>query len=312
MKWIEVKVVTTPAASEAVSGILYEMGVNGLYIEDPRDVLEKDSKPADWDYLEDELKNVDPNRVIIRAYFSEDTNYEEKLIFLREKLSNVRKYFDIGEGTVEVLEVYEKDWANNWKKYYKPIKIGNRVVIKPSWEQYHPSEDDEVIIEIDPGMAFGTGTHETTRLCIEIIEKYIFEGSHVLDIGCGSGILGITALKLGASKCTGVDIDENAVKVARKNAYANGVQDKMDIRNGNLLDVVQGKYDIIVANIIADAIITLSSIIKPYINEGGLFIASGIIKDRYEEVKQCLLKEGFILREEMFLGEWVAVAVGIG
>ncbi|WHH60425.1 50S ribosomal protein L11 methyltransferase [Petroclostridium sp. X23] len=309
MKWIEVKVTTTPEASEAVSGIMYEMGVGGLYIEDPRDILEEKKLPTDWDYIEDELKNMDPNRVIIKAYLSEETNVSEKMVLLREKLNNTAKYFDIGEGKLELSEVFEKDWANNWKKYYKPVKVSDRVVIKPTWEDYQPSDQDEIVIEMDPGMAFGTGTHETTKMCIQLLEKYIDPDMDMLDIGCGSGILGIAGLKLGARWCTSVDIDENAVRVSGENASANHVDSKMTIKAGNLLDVITDKYDIIVANIIADAIISLSEIISPYLTEQGVFIASGIIKDRYEEVKEALLSNAFTVVDELFMGEWVAVAV---
>ncbi|MDK2933347.1 MAG: ribosomal protein methyltransferase [Clostridiales bacterium] len=315
MKWIEVKVITTPEASEAVTGIMYDMGVGGLYVEDPRDILENERQPSDWDYLEDALKNIDPNQVTIRAYLSAiatdemDVHYHEKIALLQEKLKNIRKYFDIGKGEIQVSEVFEKDWANNWKKYYKPVKVGEKVVIKPTWEEYQPRTEGEIIVEMDPGMAFGTGTHETTKMCVQLLEKYVNIDMDILDIGCGSGILGITALKLGAKSCLGVDIDENAVKVSRENAEINQVQGKMVIKRGDLLDVISGKFDIIVANIIADAIISLSKIVSSYLKNDGIFIASGIIQDRYEEVKNSLLEHEFIIEKELFMGEWVAVAV---
>lgn len=311
MKWIEVKITTTPEASEAVSGILYDMGIGGLYIEDPRDIINNSKQPGDWDYLEEELTKVDPDKVVIRAYFPEEVNYAEKISFLEEKMKTVSQYFDIGSGKIEIAEVFEKDWANNWKKYYKPIKIGARIVVKPTWEEYHSENPDEIIVEMDPGMAFGTGTHETTRMCIELIEKYVESGDSVLDVGCGSGILGITALKLGAGKCIGVDIDENAVHVAKENTVINGVEHKIEIRHGNLLNVVDGQFDVIVANIIADVIIELSAMIKPYLKIEGVFIASGIIHERYDEVKAKLQSQGFVLKDELFLGEWVAVAVSV-
>ena len=306
MKWIEVKVVTTPEAAEAVSGIMYDMGVGGLFIEDPRDVIENTREPGDWDYLEDELRNVDPNKVTIRAYLSEEVNYGERISYLKEKLKTAAAFFDIGDGEVQVSEVYEKDWANSWKKYYKPVKVAEKVVIKPTWEEYMEQPGD-VIVEMDPGMAFGTGTHETTRMCIQLLEKYVAGRANVLDVGCGSGILGITAIKLGAQNCVGVDIDENAVRVAGQNAEINRVTDRMEIKIGNLLDVVSGKFDIFVANIIADAIISLSSMVKPYMDVNGIFIASGIIRDRYDEVKEALQYQGFSIKDELYLGEWVAV-----
>lgn len=309
LKWIEVKIKTTPEASEAVAGIMYEMGVSGLYIEDPRDVLKEKENSTDWDYIEDELKNVDPNSLIIRAYVSEEANVKEKVVLLEERLKNTAKYFDVGEGVIELSEIFEKDWANSWKKYYKPVKIGERVVIKPTWEEYSAEEKDEIIIEMDPGMAFGTGTHETTKMCIQLLEKYANIDMDMLDIGCGSGVLGITALKLGVRSATGVDIDENAVRVSKENARMNHVEDRLTIKVGNLLDVIKGKYNIIAANIIADVIISLSNDIPSYLKENGIFVASGIIRERYHEVKEKLIAEGFIIADELFMGEWVAVAV---
>lgn len=309
MKWIEVKVVTTPEASEAVAGMMYDMDIGGLYIEDPGDVLQNPKNPTDWDYVEDELRNVDPNQVIIRAYLPESINYQEKIVLLKEKLKNAAKYFNIGDGEIRLSEVYEKDWANNWKKYYKPVKVGQKIVIKPSWEKYKAESGSDIVIEIDPGMAFGTGTHETTKMCIQLLEKYVKMEGSALDIGCGSGILGIAAIKLGINNCISVDIDPNAVRVTSENAEINNVIDKMDIREGNLLDVVTGQYEVIVANIIADAIIELSSVVGNYLKEQGVFIASGIIKDRYDEVKTQLLHNGFTVKDELFMGEWVAVAV---
>ena len=309
MKWIEIKVTTTTQATEAVEGIMYEMGVGGLYIQDPRDVLADKKQPTDWDYLEEELRNIDPEEVIIRAYLPEHTSYMEQITLLKEKLKIVQQYFDIGKGEIQLSEVFENDWANAWKKYYKPVKVGQKVVIKPTWEGYELQDSSEVVVEMDPGMAFGTGTHETTKMCIQLLENYVSRNSQVLDIGCGSGILGITALKLGAQNCMAVDIDENAVRVAKENARVNNVSDKMDSKAGNLVDIVIDTYDVVVANIIADIIIHLSGIVKPFLKENGVFIASGIINDRYEEVKENLLKNGFAIKEESFMGEWVAVAV---
>ncbi|MBC7765778.1 MAG: 50S ribosomal protein L11 methyltransferase, partial [Hyphomonadaceae bacterium] len=261
MKWIEVKVVTTPEASEAVSAMMYEMGVNGLYIEDPRDLESFQKLPTDWDYIEDALKAKDPNQVIIRAYLSEATNVNEKVTYLHEKLKLVKRYCEIETGDVTLLEVHEEDWANEWKQYYKPIKVGDRLVIKPTWEPYEKQSDDELILHLDPGMAFGTGTHETTRMCMQHLETSVTQDDEVLDIGCGSGILGIAALKLGASRCVSVDLDENAVRVSKENATLNEVEKQMTFIHGNLVDVVTGQYDVIVANIIADAILYLSTIL---------------------------------------------------
>ncbi len=311
MKWIEVEVVTTPVASEAIVAVMYEMGISGLSIEDPRDFEEHNHKPTDWDYIEEELINVDPNKVIIKAYLSENVNYNEKITLLKEKIHTIANYFDVGSGEVNISEVFEEDWASNWKQFYKPVKVGRKVVIKPTWEEYQCEDSNNVIIEMDPGMVFGTGTHETTKMCIQLLEEYVKMDMHVLDVGCGSGILGITALKLGANRCVSVDIDVDAVKVTTENAELNHVADKITAKEGDLLKVVSGEFNIIVANIIADVIISLSTVINPYLNKDGIFIASGIIKDRYEEVKEQLLKNGFIIQKELFMGEWVAVSVAV-
>ncbi len=309
MRWIEVKVITTPAGTEAISEVMLDMGAGGLYIEDPSDILDLKGKPTNWDYIADELINIDPNKVIVRAYLSENDNYSEKISLLKEKLKVLAKNIDIGSGAVEIKDIYEQDWENNWKKYYKPIKIGDRTVIKPTWEQYNGASNDDIIIELDPGMAFGTGTHETTIMCAQFLETFVKNDVDVLDIGCGSGILGIIALKLGAKACISVDIEANAVKVTRENAELNNIIDKIDIRQGDLLDTVNGGFDIIIANIIADVIMALSDIIEPYLNTNGVFIASGIIKDRHEDVKEGLLRKGFRIIDENFMGEWTAIAV---
>jgi ribosomal protein L11 methyltransferase len=310
LKWIEIKVVTTPIGEESVSAIMLDIGTGGLYIEDPRDITEKKGKPTDWDYLGEEFNELDPNKVTIRTYLSENDNYVEKISLLREKLKALESELDIGSGEIELNDIFEQDWANNWKKYYKPIKIGERTLIKPTWEEYKRNGDmSEIIVELDPGMAFGTGTHETTMMCAQFLETYVCSGMKILDIGCGSGILGIIALKLGAKNCFSVDIEANAVKVTQENAKLNNVYDKMEIVRGDLLEVVNGSFDIITANIIADAIVLLACIVAPYLNENGIFIASGIIADRHSEVKESLLKHGFIIKEEKFMGEWTAIAV---
>jgi ribosomal protein L11 methyltransferase len=187
------------------------------------------------------------------------------------------------------------------------VKIGEKVVIKPTWEEYSVKAD-EVIVELDPGMAFGTGTHETTIMCVKLIEKYVKKGSIVFDVGCGSGILGITAAKLDAGRVICVDIDEVCCKVSRENAEVNKVEDKLDIRCGNLLEVVADKADVIIANIIADIIISFSEDAMGFLNKGGIFISSGIIRDRVNDVLIKLRKEGFNILEVLEMGEWCAIA----
>lgn len=308
MKYIELQVVTTTTASDAVSELLYDEGASGVLIEDPNDfrALNKDSRS--WDYVEDELVNLMGEDTRVKGYFPSDEFSDEKLDSIRKRVEQLEEFgLDKGKGIVTTREVNDEDWATAWKQYYKPAKVGDKVVIKPTWEQYE-GKAGEVIVELDPGMAFGTGTHETTIMCIKLLEKYLQSGSTVFDVGCGSGILGITAAKLNAKHVVCVDIDEVSCKVTRENAEMNKVQDKLDIRCGNLLDVVSEKADLIIANIIADIIISFSEDAMKFLNKGGIFISSGIIRDRRDEVLQKLRAEGFNVLEVLEMGEWCAIA----
>ena len=196
--------------------------------------------------------------------------------------------------------------ANNWKKYYKPLKVSSRIVIKTSWEQYE-SKDDEIVLEMDPGMAFGTGTHETTTLCIDALDRYLKGGETVVDIGCGTGVLAVSALLLGAEIATAIDLDSNAVQIAKENAERNRVNHRMEVIHGNLLDQVYGQFDIAVANIIADVIIDLTKSIRRFLKPNGLFIASGIILDRLQDVLEEMEASGLELIEKKTKGEWAVV-----
>ncbi|MEA4848548.1 MAG: 50S ribosomal protein L11 methyltransferase [Clostridiaceae bacterium] len=308
MKYIELQVVTTTAASDAVSEILYEAGADGVLIEDPNDLkaLNKDEKS--WDYIEEELINLLGEDARVKGYFPSGEFGEAELKSVAERVEKLGEFgLDKGKGTVTAREVSDEDWADAWKKYYKPVKVGERVVIKPTWEEYR-AEADEVIVELDPGMAFGTGTHETTVMCVKLLEKYVKGGITVFDVGCGSGILGITAAKLGAEKVVCVDIDEVSCKVSRENAAVNKVSGRLDIRCGNLLDVISGKADIIIANIIADIIISFSGDAMRYLSGDGIFISSGIIRDRRDDVLKKLREEGFKVLEVLEMGEWCAIA----
>jgi ribosomal protein L11 methyltransferase len=213
---------------------------------------------------------------------------------------------DMGTLSIELTNVKEEDWANNWKKYYKPLKVSNRIVIKPSWEQYN-SKDDEVVLEMDPGMAFGTGTHETTTLCIDALDRYLKSGETVVDIGCGTGVLAVSSLLLGAEKATAIDLDSNAVQVAKENAERNQVDHRLEVIHGNLLDQVHGQFDIAVANIIADVILDLTKSIRSFLKPNGLFIASGIILDRLQDVIEGMEASGLELIEKKTKGEWAVV-----
>ncbi|NLK98557.1 MAG: 50S ribosomal protein L11 methyltransferase [Epulopiscium sp.] len=311
MKWVRLTISTKSEAVEAISYALTNIGIPTIEIDDPNDIaltMEKKNK-TDWDYIDEELlKNKDADEVHIKAYLPEDTPYEEKIIQIQNSLNHIKQFLDIGKGTVKTDILHEEEWANSWKKYYKPLKIGKNILIKPSWEEYTPRDDDEVIIEMDPGMAFGTGTHETTSMCLELIEKYIAKGDVVFDIGCGSGILGIASAKLGASSVIGVDLDANAVKVAKNNVNSNNVQHIMKLYEGNLLDVIDQKADIVVANIIADVIIELSQSVLEFLKTNGLFIASGIIRERLQDVKEAMDKNGLDIIDLYEKGSWCALA----
>jgi ribosomal protein L11 methyltransferase len=309
-KWIEVKIVTSSDALEAVSGVFYTLDVKGVAIEDPRDILEREQGPLSWDFADINIFEYGKDAAVIKGYFCEEDNIEEIKSYIEEKLAYIKELgIDIGEGKVIVNAVYEEDWANNWKKYYKPTKIGEKIVIKPIWEEYI-SKENEIIVEMDPGMAFGTGTHETTKMCIEALEKRVQKESTVFDIGTGSGILAITAAKLGAKKVIGVDLDPVAVDSAKQNIGFNKL-DNIEIIHGNLMDVINGKAEVVVANIIAEVIILLCEDVKKFLKKNGYFISSGIIKDRKEDVINKLTAVGFKIHEINELGEWVCIIASL-
>ena len=306
--WIEVTIKTTTEAVEPITNILYEQGAGGAVIEDPKDFLFQKKNELDWDYVEEEVfKKNEEDDVLIKTYVSEEKNVMDFVEIIKQKVLGLKDFgIDIGEGSVSLDQVNEADWANAWKAYYKPTKVGQRVVVKPTWEDYAMQEGD-LIIELDPGMAFGTGTHETTSMCIRELEKYVNKDSKVFDIGCGSGILAIAAAKLGAKEVVAVDLDEVAVKVAKENVLENKVEKSVSVMHGNLTDVIKDKADVIVANIIADIIKILAKDVQNFMKEDAIFISSGIILDKVEEVKESLIENGFEIVEVQKLGEWSAI-----
>ena len=309
MKWIEVQIKTTSEAVEIVSNILYEAGVGGLAIEDPNDIKElaESAGEFDWNYIDEDLLKLDFDGVLVKAYFEENEELIDTIKLIKQNIELIPKYnLDGGLGEVTLSEVYESEWKDVWKKYFKPKKIGESIVIKPTWEDYTKQAGD-LVIELDPGMAFGTGTHETTAMCISAIEKYMDKEDTLFDIGCGSGILSIAATKLGAKKVIGVDLDEMAIKVANENIDLNDVGDTIDIRHGNLLDVVGEKADVIVVNIVADIIKLLAGDVKAGLKEDGIFISSGIILAKIEFVREALEEVGFEIIELVEQGEWACM-----
>ena len=290
--WIEIRVITKSEALEPISGIFYGLDCKGVAIEDPQDILGREQGPLTWDFADINVLEHKGKFAVVKGYFSEEDNIDELVKYIKEKVKEIKDMgFDIGLGTVEAEKMHEEDWANNWKKYYKPVKVGEKIVIRPIWEEYE-KKDDEIVISLDPGMAFGTGEHETTRMCIKALEKYVKSDSTVFDIGCGSGILSIAAAKLGAKMAVGVDLDPVAVESANENLKFNDV-DNIKILEGNLIDVIDGKADIVIANIIAEVICILTEDVSKVINKNGYFITSGIINDRVKMVTDKLEECGF-------------------
>lgn len=309
MKYIELMIYTTTEASDAVSNMLYDLGAAGVVIEDPNDFRLLNNDEKSWDYVEDEMIESMGEDTKVKGYFSE-LDYKDKIINeIKLKLDQFEGFgLNKGKGEIKTKEVYDEDWSNGWKKYYKPLRVGEKIIIKPTWEDYQKKSDD-IIIELDPGMAFGTGTHETTVMCMKLIEKYLLHNSSAFDVGCGSGILGITSAKLGASEVTCVDIDEVSCKVASENIELNNANDKVNVICGNLLDVIKNKKaDMVIANIIADIVISFTDDVGDFLKDKGIFISSGIIKDRKEEVLSKIKDKGFHVIEVLEMGEWVAIA----
>lgn len=268
--------------------------IGGIMIEDYSDI-----EGCKWDYVDTEILNKDRTTSSVSGFIAES----EDILPVIEQI----KLLMPTDTKIDVITVEQSDWANNWKKYYKPTRVGKNIVIKPSWEDYD-KKDTDVVVELDPGMAFGTGTHETTRMCMELLEQFVKDDTTVLDVGCGSGILSITSLLLGANSVVGVDIDPVAVDVAVENGERNGfVPPCYTIKKGNLVDEISGKYDIAVANIVADAIIMLCDDVLPFIKDDGVFICSGIIEDRIADVENKLTSSGYKIEKILRQGEWAAM-----
>ena len=310
MNWTEVKIYTTTAGIDPLTGSMLDLGLQGFMIEDAQDFDEflHDTTPH-WDYVDQAvMEKMKDCETCVTIYVADNPQGMEELMQVRQILARLKaqdpdgKY---GRLELEMKDVDEEDWSNAWKKYYHPVQVGEHLVVCPSWEAYDRQPDD-VVLTLNPGMAFGTGTHDTTRLCMELLEKYITPQDTVLDVGCGSGILAITAALLGANKIIGCDIDEVAVKVAGENAALNGVQDRIAFHQGDLTSQVEGSFQIICANIVADVIIRLSEDAGRYLAKDGIFITSGIIDTREQDVLNALEQNGFQVIERRTSGGWVA------
>ena len=303
--WFEITILTSSEATEAVAGFLYNCDVEGVSIEDVADVEFKKKNLGYADFINESVLTIEQG-AMVKGYFQDSEDFMNTLNYIKESVDKLGEFgFDKGEGIVTYHKVNQDDWANNWKQYYKPTKIGERIVVKPTWENYEKNPG-EVIVELDPGMAFGTGTHETTRMCIKALEKKVKEDTTVFDIGTGSGILSIAAAKLGANHVVGVDLDPVAVESANKNVGFNDLNN-IEILHGDLMEVVEGKADIIVANILADIIMLLSDGVREFLEKEGYFIASGILNTQRDKVSEKLESLDFKIEEVMEDGEWICI-----
>ena len=322
MKWTRITIDTTVEATDMISYELNEAGFEGVEVEDHVPLTEEDRRTMYVDLLPDEIA-PDDGTARVSCYVEIEDNEDIETIGLKAQeakakvesiLEGIKPFFNIGAGTVTVSETEDKDWINNWKQFFKPFRLDDNIIIKPTWETVDDAGTDDIIVEIDPGTAFGTGSHETTRLCISGIKKYLKPGAKVLDLGCGSGILSIISMLLGAGKVCATDVDPNAVRAALENAQMNHiVPDKCRFAVGDVIideefrdKCGRGAYDLVLANILADVIIPLSSVIADNMKPGGIFVSSGIINTKEDEVKEALIAAGFEIMETTYSGDWVA------
>ncbi len=307
MKWSEIAIHTTHEATEAVANIFHEAGASGVIIEDSREPdIEREN--VFGEIVELDRKDYPSEGVIVKAYLPVNSFLIETIKDIEQSIAELPKYgLDVGLNKMQTSEVDEEDWATAWKQYYHPVKISGRFTIVPSWEEYTPVESDELIVELDPGMAFGTGTHPTTVMCMQALEKYVKKDDVVVDVGTGSGVLSIGAAMLGAKQVHALDLDEVAVTAAKENIVVNKVEDVVDVTKGNLLDSIHVKPDVIVANILADVIMSFSQDAASLLPKDGLFIVSGIIEEKRDEVKDDLIAKGFDIVESVLMEDWVAL-----
>lgn len=319
MKWIKLTIETTTEATDMLSFLLNEKGVEGIEVEDKIPLSEEDKKSMFIDILP-ELP-PDDGVAYISCYVEESMDMKELEIYIEQELKDMSDYMNVGTGKITIGETEDKDWINNWKEFFHPFRLEDNIVIQPTWTEEYEAKKDDIVIHIDPGTAFGTGSHETTKLCIANLKKYLKDdgSSEVLDAGCGSGILSIIAMKLGAKRVYGIDIDELAVKASEDNLKLNQIPESaFEIVKGDVIGDAEfaksvakiGQYDIVVANILADVIIPLSGVIRPFMKKDAVFITSGIIDMKEDVVKEALIQNGFKIIDISHMGEWVSIVAG--
>lgn len=318
MNWTEVIIDTTTEGIELLNAILLDLNIADVVIEDASvydDFIK--SKNMNWDYYDEKIAEMKDCQTRMKVYLADNNQGIEQLKQLKEKISNLKNDsngFDVGSLNMTINTLNDEDWANNWKEFFHPFEVGNKIVVKPTWEQYE-NKDNKILLEIDPGASFGTGQHFTTQLVIEQIEKYMKDGMNVLDMGCGSGILSIASILLGANSVVGVDIDENAVRIAKDNAAVNNIyEDKFTTYCGNVIEDTElqnkigfKKYDMIAVNIIADIIIEMSDCFPKFLKDGGVIVTSGIIEKYVDLVKETLERQGFEIKEVRNKEDWYSI-----
>ena len=312
MKWNQFRLKTTTEAEDIVSSMLADLGIEGVEIEDKIPLTQSDKEQMFVDILPDMPE--DDGCAYLTFYLDEEVDKHEMLLKVRQELEEMRSYLNVGDCTIEESQTEDVDWVNNWKQYFHQFYIDDILVI-PSWENVEAKDSDKMVIHIDPGTAFGTGMHETTQLCIRQLKKYVTEDTEILDVGCGSGILGMLALKFGAKHSVGTDLDPCAIDATYENMDNNGIsRDQYEVMIGNIIDdkevqdkVGYEKYDIVVANILADVLVPLTPVIIHQLKKGGIYITSGIIEDKEEVVVEAVKKAGLEVLEVNHQGEWVSV-----
>ena len=312
MKWNKFRIETTTEAEDLVSSMLMDLGIQGIEIEDNIPMSQREKEQMFVDILPE--TGVDDGVAYISFYLEEEDDKEAVLAKVRAELEDMRAYIEVGSGSIEESQTEDVDWVNNWKKYFHQFYVDDILII-PSWENVKPEDENKMIVHIDPGTAFGTGMHETTQLCIRHIRKYTTEHTRILDVGCGSGILGMLALMFGAEYSVGTDLDPCAIDATRENMQVNGItEDRYEVMIGNIIDdkavqdkVGYEKYDIVAANILADVLVPLTPVIVNQLKPGGIYITSGIIDDKEETVVNAVKAAGLEVLEVNYQGEWVSV-----